>query len=114
MPCPIFAQSEECFCLYENCRYYDEKNQKCMYGNNNINKPPASNTSTNDIILQKSEKTNKAKATRHEQNESKVKLSAKELWDTLSVYHHENGIPRYDNPLKFYVGQDVQVAAFFE
>ena len=94
MACPIFAQSEECFCLHENCRYYDGKSQKCRYGNNKTNEPPAESTSPNDINLQKSEKTNKSKANRREQNESKVKLSAKDLWDTLSIYHQENGIHR--------------------
>ena len=100
MACPIFTQSEDCFCLHENCRYYDGKNQKCTYGNNNINEQRPFKSLSKDTDPEYTGKTNEAKSSCPEQSEKKVKLSAKELWDSLSVFHHENGIPRYDELIK--------------
>ena len=100
MACPIFSQSEECFCLHENCRYYDVKSQICMYEKNNINEQPHVNSFPKDSNLGYAEKTYKAKSPCPETAEKKVKLSAKELWDGLSVFHQEHGIPRYDELIK--------------
>ncbi len=119
MLCPIFIKAREDFCLIENCRYYDQKYERCTYSEKrekseiDHKKSPAEEQSEKKqskeitvtfIDRQKGKYDDNMNIINHKKQDIEpVEMSAKELWDKLVEYHRSIGIPNYEEIIRLLI-----------